>query len=384
MPQRLKVDKAVILYTCGDSTKLSTWSNVPYLFSGALERSGIDLVRVDISPSKVINRIFNTLSFYLFRKVCRFRTCPEFHRTWLHRFIVYRRLKKVANQYPDATLNLFLSYGFTNPYSKAPSVLWCDWTDEIVIERLGRGIKWYEIGSIKHERSVMKRASAVYTMFPKCREQMEKMYGRAIVHLNRNVVNDASGQEIDLEELVRVRAKSNNILFIGNHRYRGAALLLIDAFKKLQKLNDKLELHIVGMSLQELGRDGNEGIHCYGYLSKDIEDQRNTYYKLMHSARVFVNPATQWGGYSSTVEAMYFACPVIVTPYADFVAEYGNDISFGRYLRPEDDLADTITAVMNSERYKEMCYKAHEVVADYTWDNYMRDLLADLRNKGLM
>lgn len=374
----------VILYACGDSTKLSTWSNVPYLFSKALVDAGVQIVRVDISPSKIINRVFNTVSYYLFYRLFRKKACPIFTRTWLHRLIIYRRLKKVAAQYPEAKLNLFLSYGFTNPYSKAPSVLWCDWTDEIVIERLGRGIKWYEIGSINHERSVMKRASAVYTMFPKCREQMEQMYGRPIVHLNRNVVNDASGQEIDLEELVRVRAKSNNILFIGNHRYRGAALLLIDAFKKLQKLNDKLELHIVGMSLQELGCDGNEGIHCYGYLSKDIEDQRNTYYKLMHSAHVFVNPATQWGGYSSTIEAMYFACPVIVTPYADFVAEYGNDISFGRYLKPEDDLADTIAEVMNSDRYKEMCYKAHEVVADYTWDNYMRDLLADLRNKGLM
>ena len=376
--------KKIILYTCGDSTKLSTWSNVPYLFSGALERSGVDLVRVDISPSKVINRIFNTLSFYLFRKVCRFRACPEFHRTWLHRFIVYRRMKKVANLYPDAKLNLFLSYGFTNPYSSAPSVLWCDWTDEIVIQRLGRSIKWYEIGSIKHERCVMKQASAVYTMFPKCREQMEQMYGRAIVHLNRNVVNDASGKDVNIDELVRARAQSNMIIFIGNHRYRGAALQLIDAFKKLQKSNNQLELHIIGMNTQDLGCEGNKGIFCYGYLSKDDEKQRNIYYTLLHGARVFVNPAVLWGGYSSTIEAMYFACPIIVTPYADFIAEYGDDISFGRYLKPEDDLADSITSVMNSERYTEMCYKAHEMVADYTWDNYMRDLLADLRSKGLL
>lgn len=88
------------------------------------------------------------------------------------------------------------------------------------------------------------------------------------------------------------------------------------------------------------------------------------------------------GGYSSTVEAMYFYTPVIVSPYDDFVNEFGKDIDFGIYNEKYDSsvLAKNIEAIFNSGDYENMCLNAHERVKDYTWDNYVDKILKLLNN----
>ena len=86
--------KEIIVFSCGDSNDISTWSNVPFLFTTMLEKKGYVVHRVDTSPSKIVNRLFNTISFVLFRRIFKLKACPEFHRTFLHRLIVYRRIKR--------------------------------------------------------------------------------------------------------------------------------------------------------------------------------------------------------------------------------------------------------------------------------------------------
>lgn len=41
--------REVIFFTYGDSSDVSTWSNVPYLFSKTLEEKGIIVHRIDIN-----------------------------------------------------------------------------------------------------------------------------------------------------------------------------------------------------------------------------------------------------------------------------------------------------------------------------------------------
>ena len=53
--------KRVIFFCYGDSSKPSTWSNVPYCFTKALIDIGYDIIRIDISPNRYVNRIFNIL-----------------------------------------------------------------------------------------------------------------------------------------------------------------------------------------------------------------------------------------------------------------------------------------------------------------------------------
>lgn len=372
------------IYTCGDSNDISTWSNVPFLFAKTLEKKGHKVNRVDISPNKYLNRLFNTLSYTIFKRILKLRACPEFHRTWLHRFIIYRRIKKATNQYPNSHINLFLSYAFYNKYSNKPSVLWCDWTDRIAIQRLGRAPKFYEIASLQHEDNVMKQADKVYTMFPVCKRQMQKLYNRDIIHLERNVVNTVFSGEFEINQCISQRFSSKKIVFIGGKNYLGAAKELIEAFLFLHKKDKELELHIIGMTSSDLSVH-NDNIFCHGYLRKDIKEECEKYYYLLHNCKVFVNPARQWGGYSSSIEALYYGCPIIVAPYHDFVKEFGKEISFGYYLE-NDNLASHIANVLysNKEEYYQLCMSAHSRVADYTWDNYIEEFIKSLKKEGVI
>ena len=104
----------IAFFTCGDSNKLSTWSNVPYLFAKTLEEKGHHVYRVDISPNKYLMHLFNSISFRLFKRLLRKNCCPIFQRTFIHRLIINYRIKKATKQNPDININLFLSYGFIN------------------------------------------------------------------------------------------------------------------------------------------------------------------------------------------------------------------------------------------------------------------------------
>ena len=377
--------KEIILFTCGDSKDISTWSNVPYLFTKTLEEKGYKLHRVDISPNKIINKFFNTSSYIIFKKIFKRKACPEFHRTWLHRHIIYRRIKKATKQNPNVLFNFFLSFAFYNRYSKKSSVLWCDWTDRIVIERLGRKPRFYERASLRHENNVMKKADKVYTMFPKCKEHMEELYGREIIYINRNVINTVYDGSFEVNMNIETRYVSNKILFIGNIRYISAAKELVSAFNILKKDNNKLELHIIGMTKEQMNVYDAD-IHCYGYLRKNVKKERDLYYSLLHTCKVFVNPAQQWGGYSSSIEAMFYGSPIIVAPYDDFVCEFGENINFGRYTNDKEALHKTIKIILDAgkEDYHTLCINAHKRVSDYTWSNYVDEFLCSLREEGII
>lgn len=89
---------------------------------------------------------------------------------------------------------------------------------------------------LRHEDNVMKKADKVYTMFPKCKEHMEELYGREIIYINRNVVNTVYNGSFDINMNIETRYVSNKILFIGNIRYIGAAKELVRAFDILKKI----------------------------------------------------------------------------------------------------------------------------------------------------
>lgn len=374
--------KEITVYTGGDSNDISTWSNVPYLFTKTLEEKGYTINRVDISPNKIINRLFNTLSYKIFIGWFKRKACPTFQRTRLNLWITNSRIKKANKKYPHSAFNLFLTYDFYNKYSDRPNILWSDWSDRIVIERLGREPRFYERTYLRHEDNVMKKADKIYTMFPKCKERMEGLYGREIIYINRNVVNTVYDGSFDINMNIKTRYVSNKILFIGNIRYIGAAKELVRAFDILKKDNDKLELHIIGMTKEQMNVN-DTNIYCYGYLRKNVKKERDLYYSLLHSCKVFVNPAQQWGGYSSSIEAMFYGSPIIVAPYDDFVCEFGKNINFGRYTNDNEELHKTIKIVLDAKKedYHALCINAQKRVADYTWNNYVDEFLHSLKEK---
>lgn len=375
--------RRIAFFCGGDSNDISTWSNVPYLFGKALERKGYELIRIDYSPNKIIERIYNSFMYFVYIRVFKQRSCPVYARTRMNRALTFFKIKRAQKRMADIDFNLFLTYELTNPYSTKQSVIWSDWSDEISILRKNGKINRYERYAVKRERESIAKADLMYTMFPVCKQEMEKMYNRKIHYLNRNVINSLYERIFDIEDFISKHKSSQRILFIGNFRYKGAAMKLIQSYNQLKKEIPNLKLDVIGMTKNELCLSTEDkDITAWGYLHKDVTKERQKYYELLIGSRVIVNPAEKWAAYSSIIEAMYFCCPIVVSPFPDFVNEFGQQIDFGYYC-DELNLTEQIHRVFSDENYEYMCRKAHELVSDYTWDNYVDSFLEHLKSHNV-
>lgn len=410
--------EGILFFTYGDANNANVWSNVPYCFSHALENEGITVHRIDYSMNStfasfydlVLRRFFEALTF---RKL-RF---PYLRTTKLFKFFAERKIKKAIQQYPQADLCLFMGYGFYNKWNNIPSLLFSDWTTEMDILKK-RPTNFLDKRIIKQEEEAINNVEYVVSLFPVCCEEMKRKYPKANIHfLGGNVINDLSGlrlkrkdqcvmskdntgnnknkqitsdslhltpytlhssNEIIVEDLIETKKKSKKLLFIGRKTtYLEAAKKLIEAYKLLKEEEGykDLSLDIVGCWASDFD-SLPEGVTCYGFLNKSEERDRKIYYDLLLGAKVLVNANPKWGAFSSTVEAMYYYTPVIVSPYQDFVKNFGEKIDFGIYNQEftAESIAKDIKFVINSENYTEMCNFAHENVKTYTWENYVEQV----------
>ena len=400
--------KDILFFTYGDANNANVWSNVPYCFSHALKNKGVTVHRIDFSmnPAFVnfydlgLRRMLDGLSL----KKLRF---PYLRTTRLFQYFAERKIRKAILQNPHADLCLFMGYGFYNKWNNIPSLLFSDWTTEMDIQKK-RKPNFLEKRIIRQEEEAINNAQYVISLFPVCCEEMKKRYPKANIHfLGGNVINDLSGlrlrethpappclgrenqtkegqeelhfsyssNEVIVEDLLEKKAKSKKLLFIGRKTtYLEAAKKLIEAYNLLKEEEQyrELELDIVGCAASDFD-SLPEGVTCYGFLNKSDERDRKVYYDLLVGAKVLVNANPKWGAFSSTVEAMYYYTPVIVSPYQDFVKNFGEDIDFGVYNQDftAESIATDIKSVINSNNYTEMCTFAHEKVKSYTWENYV-------------
>ena len=388
--------KEVLFFTNGDANNANVWSNVPYCFSHALENEGITVHRIDYSMPTSFVKFYNlVLRRILDCLTLRKLKFPYIRTTRLFKFFAERKIKKVIQQYPQADLCLFMGYGFYNKWNNIPSLLFSDWTTEMDIWKK-RKPNFLEQRIILQEEEAINHAKYVVSLFPVCCEEMKKKYPKANIHfLGGNVINDLLNKSlvsrstfqvsnnnadntIIVEDLIEKKSKSKKLLFIGRKTtYLEAAKKLIEAYKLLkeEEAYKDYELDIVGCAASDFD-SFPEGVTCYGFLNKSEEKDRKTYYDLLLNAKVLVNANPKWGAFSSTVEAMYYYTPVIVSPYQDFVKNFGETIDFGVYNQEftAENMAKDIKSVINSDNYTEMCNFAHENVKTYTWENYVKQL----------
>lgn len=368
--------KNVIFFCNGDSSKISTWSNVPYLFTKTLQNRGISIKRVNTAPNRYIEKIYNRSIGFILNRIFDKPQLPYF-RTKFHKLTTNYIIKKSVKRHPEADMCIFIGYGYYNKYNNIPSLLFGDWTYKTLIkDRLNRELYSFERPVEKQENEALSNSKFSISLFPVCTEQIKKDYPSAnIKYLNRNVINLLYDKHID-QSIIEKKTECKKIIFIGNEKYTEGVKLLVEAVKNLNKKGLKIELHIIGINNKDLnGSDKN--IFYYGYLDKNNEIQRHTYYKLLIEASLFVNPTPVWGGYSSCIEAMYFYTPIIVSPYEDFVRNFGENINFGMYNNhfTVNCLSDNIKKILYSENYTEICKEAHNTVKDYTWEKYVESLL---------
>jgi len=369
--------KELNVFTNGDATKLSTWSNFPYFFTETLKEKGINVNYINTQPNKILKNLYRFSVWQILKRQKKF-DAYEYYRTPINRFFVNRIIKNAVRKHKNADANLFLNFSFSaKPYSSKPTVLFGDWTFEYFFEYFKhRKPSALEQTFVDEENKCIETADAVFVMFPKMAEVIKNRYtNKNIFYLGGYFIN--AKVEKDAANILAKKETSNKIIFIGTIKYKEGALALIDAVKKLRQQNIFLEIHIVGMKTGDFS-NLPDFVFCYGYLDKGIEKDRNTYYNLMESAKMIVNTTPKWSGFSSIIEAMYFYNPVITIPYDDFVETFNNNISFGIYNTNNNSLADDILRILQSSNYTKMCEDAHLAVKDFTWSNYIDKFLNQL------
>lgn len=397
----------ILFFADNNPREASTWSNVPFCFVKALEHKGYTVRTFSTFPNKRLVqiydkylRLFLDIIFYPFTK----RRTVYFGYSRLYQWIGERKIKRVIRKYPNADFCFFMNYLFYNKYNDIPSLLFGDWTVEMGLERKGVKPSVFQKRCIQKEREAIENAEYTISIFPQCAEIMKEKYTKGNIHyLGGNFINDLSGINIQskekgvrckdeqqnhikdgfkaiyIEDLINKKEKSSKILFIGKpDRYKESAIKVIEATRLLQKQQEfcNIELNIIGISKDQLP-SVPDFVHCHGFLHKDNKQECNLYYNLLMESKVIVNPTPKWAAYSSTIEALYFCTPLIVSPYDDFVAEFGENISFGlyNYEYKAECIAENMKKVLTTIHYKKMSWNAHNIVKDYTWDVYTNKVL---------
>lgn len=374
--------RQITVFTEGDSSKLATWSNVPYFFTETLIEMDYKVNRVNISVWNLVGKIYDhsisQLLCILFPN-----HAYQFERTPIYNWLVEQKLKKYVEKDKNSDLYVFMSYTFYNKWNKVPSITFSDWSyDYYIKKRCNRTPYFFEHAYLRKQFESFTHTTLIVSLFKGCADYMKQQIPRAnVTFIGNNVINIKVLPPTKIESIIKKKQEKLCILFVGMKKYLSGAQLLIEAFKLLKVNYPNAELHIVGMDNSLLHFD-DTSIYYYGYLHKDVETECRIYYKLLKEASIFVNPTKQWAGYSSTVEAMYYYTPIIVSPYNEFTQEFGHNIDFGLYneIFDPNTLRDNILRIFTDKNYEGICLSAHNQVKDYTWHSYMLRLLKEINN----
>ncbi|RZJ58464.1 MAG: glycosyltransferase family 1 protein [Hymenobacter sp.] len=375
----MKRPKEVNVFTNGDSSQINTWSNVPFFLTETLLKKEIKVNRIDISPSKNLEKIFYKI-FYRILSNLNKETSYTYLRSLIHFKDTKRKVADALKQYPDADVNIFVTFSFSSAgLSTKPIVQFCDWTYSYDIAHFSSRIPdFFERQAIKREDAQIMSADLIFVLFPSITEYMKnRYYGKNIFYLG-NVIN--SLYKVSVND-IQIKSNSNSLLFIGSKKYIAGANALIAAFEIIKPIIPKLTLEIIGIKSNDFS-NLPAGITCHGYLDKDITEERELYYNILRNARVFINTTPKWGAFSASIEAMYFYTPVIVTPYSEFLTTFGQDINFGSYCEENKPklIKENILNIFQDKYYEQLCINANNAVKDFTWDAYVDKMLNKIEN----
>ena len=368
--------REVTVFSNGDSRLLSTWSNVPYFFTNTIESKGIRVNRVNINPPTRWEHFYDMWVWRVVNKLLPKGFFTKYLHTGLNYWHIQRRIRRAVKQYDRSDVFIFLTFSHTSKgMSKAPVVLFCDWTIEYYFKYFeNREPQRFELAPLRRQDRIMEEADLVISLFPGVTDHLKSYYkNENIVYLG-NVVNSALS--VSAEEVLEKKRGSKDLLFIGNRKYVEGANCLLGAYKLLKAGDPGMRCHIIGLEAKYL-EDVPEGVTCYGYLDKAKDEERALYYSLLQRAKVIVNTTPKWGAFSSTIEAMHFYNPVITSAYKEFVQTFGEEIGFGYYCEAGDvqALYEALGRLFNDPGYERMCRAAHEAVGPFTWESYMGRVL---------
>lgn len=370
---------AFTVFTPGDARKLSTWSNVPYLFTRALERYSYQVVHVDIGQEKPLRAVYD-LAIVALRALRLTRSSHTYFRSRLHRWITERRIARALQRHPHNE-NLFITFSFSSVRSGKPCSLFCDMTHAKSIGYFNdRAPDRTELRTIHHEEENLRHAKLVVSLFPELAGELGAEYGDKVRYYG-NVVN-IEATEAEERRALHKGEGPIELVFIGKPHYRQGLRLLLEALRLLNEgRREPVTLHVIGHTRLQVIGPVPPNVVFHGYLDKGVPDELRRYYEVLGRAHLFVNPTPKWGAFSASLEAMYLRTPVVVFPYPEFTRTFGEDEEVGHFLCSEDPeaIAAAIRDLIEGrDTWRRKAEHAHAAVKDFTWDNYVARFLTDL------
>lgn len=372
--------KEVSVFSDGDSAKMETFSNIAYFLTETLISKGIIVNRVNIGPSRLLTKLFYSL--YTVSKMINKNSSYDYFRSYIHFLHVKYRIRKAIKQYPNSEANIFLTFSFSSAgMTPKLTIQFCDFTyDHYFKYFLKREPGFFERKSVNREDKQIEGSDLVFELYPSVAEYMKKRYKNTNIHYLGYVINSLF--EVSEIDLLNHKKNSNSILFVGSPRYIAGAKSLIKAFEILKAKLPQLSLHIIGIEADDF--DGlPSDVHCYGYLDKGKDADRELYYKLFREAKLFVNTTPKRGGFMATVEALFFYIPIITLPHKHFLGVFGNTIDFGFYCESNSPILieENILKILNHISYESLCVNAHNSVKEFTWNSYVDKMIAKIDEK---
>jgi len=371
--------KEVNVYTNGEPEKLSTFSNVPYFFIQSLRKLNIKVNPINIEPNAVWGKNWNRFILRLIRLIIP-NSMFAYDRTTLNDWDTRRKIRKAVKEYPNSQAEIFLTFiANAKGISKAPTVLLSDWNYEYVIEHFWeKKPDFFQKRAIRRQDKLMNDSDHIFFLFPGSMRIMQEKYKNPQIHYLGNFVNCLLEPKKS-QESIEKKKQSRDLLFIGKNHYKEGALTLLEAFKSIREKYPDWVLHIIGMQAKDFD-SLPEQVICYGYLDKEKEEEKLKFYELLERSKLFINTSPKWGAFSATLEALYFYNPIVVSPYDEFLENFGEKPNFGLYCSQNDPetLKKTILDILESDQYEKLCQNAHEAVKDFTWDRVSERVIQEI------
>lgn len=376
------IERKIVVFTYGDSKALKTWSNVPYFLTKSLEKKGFEIIRIDISP-EYMNKL-QKVSIVIMRKIVylinRLTNNKNYgiERMAFFRYYQYIIIKNAFKKYSNINFFIFISLShFYKANNKQKVILFGDWPyDYWINNHIKRTPGLLEKIFIKKEHLAISKADYIVTLFPDVKKYMMKNYNRDICYFGHIINNLYDSKNVNLD----YKYNHNHYLFIGRKQYISSAQNLVKALMDVNKNNHiKLYVDIIGLNESDDNIFSNKYVNCYGYLNKDDLKDKDMYYKLVSEAKFIVNTVEEWNGMSSIIEAMYFYTPIIVVPNPNLLEMFGCDEMIGYYCNKNSctELVNALnlTCKITKSNYITMTKNVHNKVKDFTWDEYINNII---------
>jgi glycosyltransferase involved in cell wall biosynthesis len=363
------------VYTKGPAGDYKTWSNVPFFLTDALRAHDVRVNLVDINQYPLVEKVYN-LTFRLGWKLFHPLSTYTYIRSWLRYLITGIRIQTAGRKYPNSQADIILTYSsFPHQRCERPVVVLSDWPYGYYIDYFrGRSPDMLEARSIVREDRNIESADLVISLFQNAVDAMKQRYRNKKIYCLGQAINAPAADEIST--LLKMKAQSFNLLFIGDAKYIAGLRVLIRAYGLLKDSYPELTLTIIGQTTSQL-EPLPEGVKSYGYLDKGQEASRNLFYTLLKQARIYVNTTPKWGGFSSILESLAYYTPVVVSPFHEIVRMFGKENDFIRYCEENtpEMLAERLKILLEYPDCPTLALQAHAAVEDFTWNNYVSRLL---------